>query len=111
MPGWRLQFINMSTPEKTSNSGRPGDSGLSVAELKLGSVLALIHRILPHIDEPDHAVRVQTDLRRAAALIESAREAHSLDTGVTVGSQAAASVTAETVAVIAAAIAVLLGRP
>jgi len=43
--------------------------------------------------------------------IEAAREAHALETGVVVGSGANASVESETVAVIAAALAVLLGRP
>jgi hypothetical protein len=100
----------MSTSEREANSGQDGDE-LSVAESNLGGALALIHRVLPHIDEPDHAVRVQAALRQAATLVESAREAHALNTGVTVGSQAHASVESETVAVIAAAIATLLGRP
>jgi 2-phospho-L-lactate transferase/gluconeogenesis factor (CofD/UPF0052 family) len=101
----------MSTPETISGGGRQTGDGLSAAESKLGGALALIHKILPHLDEPDHAVRVQNDLRRAIAFIESAREAHALDSGVRVGDQAYASVEAETVAAIAAAIAVLLGRP
>lgn len=84
---------------------------MSTAELNLGKTLALIHHVLPHIDEPDHAVRVQGSLRRAVAFLEAAREAHALETGVIVGSGAHASVESETVAVIAAAIAVMLGRP
>ena len=96
----------MTTPETAG-----GDDGLSKAESNLGKALALIHSILRHVDEPDHAVRVQTALRHAATFIESAREAHALDSGVTVSSQAHASVDAEIVAVISAAVAVLLGRP
>jgi hypothetical protein len=87
------------------------DDDLSAAELNLGKALALIHHVLPYIDEPDHAVRVQSSLRKVATFVDAAREAHALETGVQVGSQAHASVEAETVAAIAAAIAVLLGRP
>jgi hypothetical protein len=96
----------MSKPEPAA----PGDD-LSTAELNLGKVLALIHHVLPHIDEADHAVRVQSALRKAVTFMETARDAHALETGVVVSSQAHASVEAETVAAIAAAIAVLLGRP
>ncbi len=98
---------NQATP---SDGGQAGDD-MSAAELNLGKTLALIHHVLPHIDEPDHAVRVQESLRRAVAFLEAAREAHALETGVMVGSGAHASVEPGTVAVIAAAIAVLLGRP
>jgi hypothetical protein len=98
---------NQATP---AGSGLNED-GLSAAELNLGKTLALIHHVLPHIDEPGHAVRVQASLRRAVAFLEAAREAHALETGVMVGSEAHVSVESETVAVIAAAIAVLLGRP
>ena len=101
----------MSTTEKTPGVSGQGSDGLSIAESNLGRALALIHRVLPHIDEPDHAVRVQSDLRHAVALVESAREAHSLDTGVTVDSLAHAAVEPETVAVIAAAVAMFLRRP
>ncbi len=98
---------NQATPP---GEGQAGD-GLSAAELNLGKTLALIHHVLPHIDEPGHAVRVQGSLRRAVAFLEAAREAHALETGVVVDSGAHVSVESETVAVIAAAIAVLLGRP
>jgi hypothetical protein len=98
---------NQATPA----GGGAAEDGLSAAELNLGKTLALIHHVLPHIDEPDYAVRVQGRLRRAVAFLEAAREAHALETGVMVGSGANASVDSETVAAIAAAIAVLLGRP
>jgi hypothetical protein len=98
---------NQTTPP---GDGQAGDD-MSTAELNLGKTLALIHHVLPHIDEPDHAVRVQGSLRRAVAFLEAAREAHALETGVMVGSGAHVSVEAEIVAVIAAAIAVSLGRP
>jgi hypothetical protein len=101
----------MSTSEITPRGSGQGDDGLSPAESSLGRALALIHRVLPHIDEPDHAVRVQAALRQAVTLVESAREAHALDTGVTVDSMAHVAVESETVAIIAAAIAMFLGRP
>ena len=97
--------------QATPSDGEQAGDGMSTAELNLGKTLALIHHVLPHIDEPDHAVRVQGTLRQAVALLEAAREAHALDTGVVIGSGAHASVESEIVAVIAAAIAVLLGRP
>jgi hypothetical protein len=97
--------------ETTPPGGEEAEYGISAAELNLGKTLALIHHVLPHIDEPDHAVRVQGTLRQAVALLEAAREAHALETGVIVGSGAHALVESEIVAVIAAAIAVLLGRP
>ncbi len=87
------------------------DDGLSAVESNLGQALALIHRVLPHLDEPDHATRVQSALHRAAALIEAAQKDHALSIGVSVGSQASATVEPEIVAVVAAAVAVLLGRP
>jgi hypothetical protein len=88
-----------------------GEDGLSAAELNLSKVLALVHHVLPHIDEPDHAVRVQRSLKQALDYLEGAVEAHAMETGVVVGSDASTSADSETVAVIAAAVAVLLGRP
>ena len=87
------------------------DDSLSTVESDLGQALALIHRVLPHLDEPDHATRVQSALHRAVAFIEAAQKDHALRIGVPVGSQASATVEPEIVAVVAAAIAVLLGRP
>jgi len=85
-----------------------GGDGLSAAESSLGKALAMIHCVLPHLNESDYAVRVQAGLRHAANFIESARAAHALDTGLPAGTQAHA-VESETVAVIAAAVATLLG--
>ena len=91
-------------------AGGPADD-FPVAELNLGKALVLIHRLLPLLTEADHALHVQSALRRAGAFIESARQAHAHDMGVAISSDAQTSVESETVAVIAAAIAVLLGRP
>lgn len=98
------------SPEPSS-SASPASGDLSAAESNLGLALALIHRVLPQLDEPDRAGAVQSALRKAAGYLESARQAHALDTGIAVGSPTHTSVDSETVAVIAAAIAVLLGRP
>jgi hypothetical protein len=97
--------------QATSLGGAGAGDGLSAAELNLGKTLALIHHVLPHIDEPDHAVRVQGRLQQAVACLEAAREAHALESGVSIGAGAHASVEPETIAVIAAAIAVILAQP
>jgi len=86
-----------------------GGYGLSAAESSLGQALAVIHCVLPHLNESDYAVRVQAALRHAAGFIEAARKAHAQDTGLPVTANAQETVEAETVAVIAAAISVLLG--
>jgi hypothetical protein len=94
-------------------AGISGDA-LSDAEASLGQALALIHRILPRLDEPNRASEVQTALQRAAACVESARQAHQRTSGS--GRTATAApvqtrVEAETVAVISAAVAAILDRP
>jgi hypothetical protein len=72
---------------------------LSEAEEQIGSALALIHRVLPRLDEPARAGEVQAALRKAAALLESAACASSCN-----GKDA----TPEIIAVIAAAISTVL---
>jgi len=84
---------------------------LAASESNLGLVLALIHRVLPQLSEPEKATSVQAALRKAASLIEAARDAHAHEMGVAAGSTARTTVEAEIVAVIAAAIAATLGRP
>lgn len=103
----RNEADNQMNAMETTNT----DDNLSVVESHLGQALALIHRVLPHVDEPDHAMRVQSALHRAVGLIEAAQKDHALRIGVPVGSHAAVLVEPEIVAVIAAAIAVLLGQP
>ena len=66
----------MSTQELTPDSGNPGQDALSVIESRLGQVLALIHRVLPRVDEPARSGEVQGALRKASALLEAARQAH-----------------------------------
>jgi hypothetical protein len=103
----------MTNPENASNLAGAQD-GLSAAELRLGQVLALIHRVLPRLEEPDRAAEVQAALGKAGALLESARQAHASQrtAGTTAPNQrVATSVEPEIAAVIAAAVAVLFNRP
>ena len=59
-----------------SNPTQPPDD-LSPAESNLGKVLALIHRVLPRLDDPARKAEVQSALGKAASLLEAARAAHS----------------------------------
>jgi hypothetical protein len=96
-----------------SNPTHPSDD-LSPVESNLGKVLALIHRVLPRLDDPARKAEVQSALSKAASYIEAARVAHS--GGVAslppIGSQQVATAVApEIAAVIAAAVSVVLDRP
>ena len=94
---------------------------LNVEELeqKLGTVLALVHRILPRLDEPGRAADVQAALSKAGALLESVRSAHRGGTAaiparpIVPGApqSVATSVEPEIAAAIAAAISVLFAQP
>ncbi|HWD18869.1 MAG TPA: hypothetical protein VHB20_06285 [Verrucomicrobiae bacterium] len=84
---------------------------LTASESNLGKALALIHRALPAARLPERAGEVQAALRAAAALVEAARQTHSTELGLTSGSSASGHVEAAIVAVIAAAIASLVGAP
>jgi hypothetical protein len=104
----------MST-QVTSPPAADAQDGLSAAEVRLGQVLALIHRALPRLDETSRSAEVQATLRRASALLEAARQAHA-DTGgkptAAAGSQhVATEADPEIAAVIAAAVSVLFKRP
>lgn len=96
-----------------SNPTNPPDD-LSPAESNLGKVLALIHRVLPRLDDPARKAEVQSALTKAASLIEAARSAHSGGVAILppIGSQQVATAVApEIAAVIAAAVSVVLDRP
>jgi hypothetical protein len=89
---------------------------LAAVETNLGQLLAVIHRILPRLDESDRRVEVQAALRRAGALLEAARSAY--DQGNTPqpagpgGQQRVTTrVAPDIAAVIAAAVSVALDRP
>jgi hypothetical protein len=85
--------------------------GLTASESSLGKALALIHRVLALLQQPERAVDVQKALRNAAALIEAARQAHAGQVGLKPALAPSDRVEAEIVAVVAAAIAVMLDRP
>lgn len=104
----------MSTPESTSVLSTAEEP--SAAELQLGKVLTLIHRILPRLEEADRAAEVQAGLRKAANYLESARVAHEHACASRKGvgapvQRVATGVEPEIAAVIAAAVAVLFDRP
>ena len=85
--------------------------GLTASESSLGKALALIHRVLPLLQQPERALDVQKTLRNAAALIEAARQAHASQLGLKPAPAPSDLVEAEIVAVVAAAVAVMLDRP
>ena len=105
----------MSTQE-LSSAAAGADQELSVAESRLGQALAVIHRILPRLDEAGRITEVQAALRKVAQLVESARQAHAQ--GTSAGSNGVASaqrvdteVAPEIAAAIAAAVSELFNRP
>ena len=87
---------NMSTPPN-----------LSPAEAHLGQALALIHRVLPRLDEAGRYDEVQSALQQTASAIESARAAHEQ----ALAGQRPATTNGELLAIISAAVAVVLDRP
>ena len=99
--------------DQTTGASQAGDA-LAEAESNLGRALALIHRILPRLDEPGRADDVQVSLQKAAACLDTARQAHqrTLVPGRTAAtSPVQTRVEAETVAIISAAVAAILDRP
>jgi len=104
----------MSTPQTTSETGVVDNDGLSAVESRLGQVLTLIHRILHRLDEPNRSAEVQSALRQAGTLLESARQAHAQtgpDRATPATQRVETGVEPEIAAVIAAAVAVLFNRP
>ena len=95
-----------------SNPTNPPDD-LTPTEANLGKVLALIHRVLPRLDDPTRKAEVQSALSKAAAFLEVARSAHGGATQVIpLGAQnVATAVAPQIAAVIAAAVSVVLDRP
>ena len=91
---------------------------LSVEELeqKLGNALALIHRVLPRLDDLARAADVEASLSKASSLIESVRAAHASAAPpkpIVPGAPqpVATSVDPEIAAAIAAALAVVFTQP
>lgn len=96
----------MSNPTNLSDD-------LTPTEANLGKVIALIHRVLPRLDDPARKAEVQSVLGKAVSLLEAARSAHA--GGVQViplgAQQVATAVSPQIAAVIAAAVSVVLDRP
>jgi hypothetical protein len=85
-------------------------------EQKLGNALALIHRALPRLDEPERTAEVQAGLSKASSLIESVRAAHASTAPpkpIIPGAPqpVATNVDPEIAAAIAAALAVVFTQP
>jgi hypothetical protein len=100
----------MST-ENASEAGRPEDV-LAEAEAQLGQALALIHRILPRLDEPARGAEVQAALQKAGRCVEFARQTHQRTVSLLPSvSGVHTALDSELVAVISAAIAAVLDRP
>jgi hypothetical protein len=101
--------------DQASGVPAPGSpDGLAEAEANLGQALALIHRVLPRLDEPARVTEVQSALQKAAGCVELARQLHqrTLALGKTVaGGAVQTGLPSELVAVISAAIAAVLERP
>jgi hypothetical protein len=98
-------------PNPQTSPATETTDGLTASESSLGKALALIHRVLPMLEQPARASDVQKSLRNAAALIEAARQAHAAERGLTSAPAANDLVEAEIVAVVAAAVAAMLDRP
>ena len=106
----------MNKPEIPAAPTKSLADEMSTAEAHLGRALALIHRVLPRLEEGPRAAEVQLLLAKAAKFLESARQAHESETAARNGAGAAAQrvatgVEPEIAAVIAAAVAVLFDRP
>src|SRR5260221_717464 len=106
----------MSQQEIAPTTADGPAEALAAAESRLGQVLAVIHRLLPKLDEPARAAEVQAGLQKAAHLIESVRQLYEGKgqlTRAAAGSpqRVATAVEPEIAAVIAAAVAVLFNRP
>jgi hypothetical protein len=87
-------------------------AGMAEAESNLGQALAIIHRILPRLDEASRAAEVQAALLKAAGCLESARQSHQRSfRSSRTPSAVQTRVEEETVAVISAAIAAIFDRP
>jgi hypothetical protein len=102
----------MST-ENPSEGARDGDL-LAEAEAQLGQALALIHRVLPRLDEPARGADVQAALQRAGRCVDLARQTHqrTLSSGqLSSVSGVHTALDSELVAVISAAVAAVLDRP
>jgi hypothetical protein len=97
--------------EANASTGAPE---LLEAESNLGLALAIIHRMLPRLEDSAAVTDVQSGFKRLVTCLESARAAHqrvadARKASASIKSQA--GIAGETVAAIAAAVATVLGQP
>ncbi|MBX3745704.1 MAG: hypothetical protein KF833_10385 [Verrucomicrobiae bacterium] len=98
----------MSTPATSAPTPpAPVADVVTEGELHLGKALVLIQRVLPRLDRIEDSAAVQAALRQAAAEVTAACAAHER----AIEALRPAPVDAETLALVAAAVAVVLGRP
>jgi hypothetical protein len=90
---------------------QPTDS--SSAEMQVGHALAIIHRILPRLDDAARASEVQTGFQNAIVALKNACTAHGnlFTASAQPPRPAGEAVAADIAAVIAAAVAVVLDSP
>jgi len=103
----------MSKEQATQTAG-PQAEGVTEMETHLGRALALIHRILPRLDDPGRASEVQAALQKAAASIESARQLYQRGQAPRPPAPTGAAekrLESEIVAIISAAVSAALERP
>ena len=92
----------------------PAPEDLTPAEASLGKALALVHKVLPRLDDPARRTEVQSALSKAVSLLEAARTAHAGGTAVVIplGAQnVTTTVAPQIAAVIAAAVSIVIDRP
>ena len=100
--------------EETNKPASAAPDDWADVDSSLGQTFVLLNRLLSRLDDTDRASEVQAGFRRAAACLETARQAHqrvidSRQVVMTVAAQA--RVDSEIVAVIAAAVAAVLDCP
>ena len=100
----------MSKEQASTAAPTASADPLTEAETNLGQALALIHRVLPRLDESGRASEVQAALQKAVGCLEIARQVHQRTFAL--GKAAVqTSLDSEIVAVISAAVASVLDRP
>lgn len=104
----------MSTEQKSTSPGAAAHKDeQSEMDATLGEALLLLHRLLPRLDDSGQGDQVQAGLRQILASVEAARAAHQrlLESRKPIVVGGHARVEAEIVAVIAAAVAAVVGQP
>jgi len=104
----------MSKQETSPPANSELDDGLPASEASLGKALAIIHHVLPWLDQAGRAREVQAALQKAASFVERARQFHAQELSLSASGAPGATadlVDSEIVVIIAAAVAALIGAP